>query len=369
MDVPVVSVIMAGGSGERFWPLSRKHYPKQLLPLISEKPMLLEAVNLLHPLISKESVWIATSAPLLDAVQQKLTDHPKQNIIGEPMRRNTTGCLVYAAAQIMARYGNEAHDKVMAITTADHHIPNANRFREVLESVINTAYLNNTLVTIGIQPSRPETGYGYIDVSDQSNCQGKHQTQIYAVNRFVEKPDAAKAQNYIDSGNFYWNSGMFFWKISTFLDELKTHLPIAAEVVERLAVAITEKESHDEISDIFSALPNTSIDYALMEKSNKVEMTVGDFGWDDIGAWDAVSRLRGVDEQGNFTEGSPVTVDCSNVTIINEPGAEHMAVGAVGLSDIIIVTTKDGILVCHKDRAQDVKQITETLKKQDSKFL
>lgn len=369
MDVPVVSIIMAGGSGERFWPLSRKHYPKQLLPLVSGKPMLHEAVNLLHPLIAKESVWIATSAALLDAVKQKLTGHPQQNIIGEPLRRNTTGCLVYAVAQILARYGDEANESVMTVTTADHHIPNATRFREVVESVIQTAADQNTLVTIGIQPTRPETGYGYIDVSNQNAASGLHNTQTYNVNRFVEKPNADKAKKYIESGNFYWNSGMFFWKISTFLEELKIHLPIAVEVVEQLTQAMKNNGSSVEIRDIFSALPNISIDYALMEKSRHVQMVVGDFGWDDIGAWDAVSRLRGMDEQGNFTEGSPAVVDCSNVTVINGPGADEMAVGAVGLKDIVIVTTKDGVLVCHKDRAQDIKQIVETLKKQNSKFL
>lgn len=369
MDIPVFSVVMAGGSGERFWPLSRQGYPKQLLPLLSGKPVLIEAVELLQPLISLSSIWIATSASLIDVVKNALTNHPSLHIIGEPLRRNTTGCLVFAAANILAKYGDEALHSVMAVTTADHFIANGKRFRETLESVIHTAYHHDALLTIGIKPTRAETGYGYIDVSSQQAVIGQHQTKVYPVNRFVEKPDTENAQAYVSSGQYYWNSGMFFWKISTFLRELQSSLPIAVDVVYQLRDAIKSKENAETISSIFSMLPNISIDYALMEKSNCVKMAVGDFGWDDIGAWDAVSRLQKVNELGNYAKGDPVIVDCSNVTVINDPGAKNMAVGAVGLQDIIIVTTKDGVLVCHRDRAQDVKQIVDELKKRDLQFL
>lgn len=369
MDVPVVSVIMAGGSGERFWPLSRQYFPKQLLSLVSEKPMLIEAVDLVLPLISPEQIWIATNAQLQDAVRGTLKNHPFINIIGEPLRRNTTGCLIYAAAHILAHHGDDALNSVMVITTADHFIADGRRFREVLEAVIHTANQNDVLVTIGIKPSRAETGYGYIDVTNQSTIKGLHQSQIYPVNRFVEKPNAVTVQEYISSGAYFWNSGMFFWKISTFLRELKAYLPQAADVIFQLRDVIKSNQNSDTLAEIFSSLPNMSIDYALMEKSHCVQMAVGDFGWDDIGAWDAVSRLQTVDERGNYTKGDPVILDCRNVTVINEPGAEYMAVGAVGLDNIVIVTTKDGVLVCHKDRAQDVKHIVEALKLQESKML
>ncbi len=372
MDRPVVAVIMAGGAGERFWPVSRKKRPKQLLKLASETDsMLEEAVNRLRPIVSDDRIFIATNTQLVEPVKKSISSVPPENIIGEPHKRNTAGCLVFSIAHILARFGEEAKDYLMSVTTADHLIGDGGRFKDTVIAGLTFAHDNDALITIGVHPTRPETGYGYIEINQLNKPFSEFQSiPIYKVERFLEKPSLDDAERYQASRFYYWNSGMFFWKISTFLNELRKAEPILADGVDRLTDAIRKEPDNEEsIARIFESLPDISIDYALMEKADNVFAALGDFRWDDVGAWDSLARIRRRDDNRNTPIGDPVLIDCKNVVVYNEPGKEKMAVCVIGMEDTIVVSTNDGILVCANDRAQNVKDAVRELKKQDSMFL
>ena len=352
MDVPVVSVIMAGGSGERFWPLSRIHLPKQLLPVVSEKPMLLEAVELLQPLIPRQSVWIATGASLMDAVKNAMIHHPPENIIGEPMRRNTTGCLVYAAAQILARYGDEALNSVMAVTTADHSIADGKRFREVLEAVIHTAYHDEVLVTIGIQPSRPETGYGYIETGKW--VAGAKGLARHA-KRFCEKPDRATAGRYLRTGRFLWNAGIFIWSAGTFDALMRYH---AAIFYDGIASAMTSgRTSKNRVQKWYKAAAAQPIDKVLIEKLQNAIVLPAHIGWDDIGSWEALRRMNG-DESGSLfiAKGQAHGIQNSIIRFNSE-----FRIAVRGIRDLIAIQEGRNILLCHREYAADIKDIRNAM--------
>jgi mannose-1-phosphate guanylyltransferase len=361
---------MAGGSGERFWPVSRRCHPKQLLYLTSEtETMLEEAVNRLTPLIPKEQIFIATSVHLRDLIRRAFPDHPMDNILGEPLPRNTSGCLAFAVANILARFDGKAENLLMSVTTADHLIGDGDRFRDTISAALQFAKEEDALVTIGTHPTRPETGYGYIQI-DQLNqpLSDFKGVPIYQVARFLEKPNHEDAERYQASRFYYWNSGMFFWRISTFIDSLKTVMPPLAESIDRMADILKRSDESDpRITEIFKTIPNTSIDYGLMEKADNVYVALGDFKWDDVGSWDSLSRFRARDQHRNITVGEPVLIDCNNVIAYNEPGRENMAVCVIGMENIIVVTSNDGVLVCPKSHAQDVRKAVDELKNRNAK--
>lgn len=369
MSLPVIAVIMAGGSGERFWPLSRQKHPKQLLNLTHEsKSMLEEAVDRLLPLVPAERIFIATNQLLQEAVQQQFTVIPKENVLGEPARRNTTGCLVWAAAHAMARLGGSSEDLKMAVTTADHRIGNDERFRQVIGAALSAAETPGVISTVGIAPTRPETGYGYIEVEPGVKASIHDTIQVFPVEQFREKPDEETARQYIKTGRFYWNSGMFFWRLSSFIDGLNIAQPEITQTLNTIAQAIRNGAPDEELRTHFETLPNLSIDYALMEHAKNVQVALGDFPWDDVGAWDALSRGDEIEGE-TIAVGDPVLLDCENVTVYNQPGADNMAVGVLGMKNVIVVTSPDGVLVCPKDRAQDVKKIVAELKERDARQL
>lgn len=370
MKYPVLSVIMAGGSGERFWPVSRRLRPKQLLCLTDpEKCMLEEAIERILPLVPSDKIFIASNVLLQQPLRDALDQIPHENILCEPMRRNTAGCLVYAAAHALARWGDEAGDLLMAVTTADHRIGDLELFQDTVQAALNTAAEHDALVVMGIKPTRVETGYGYIEIAESGHpISSENGIEIYPAASFREKPKPEDAERYVQSGRFYWNSGMFFWKISTFINALQIHAPELARGAVSLANAMQRKDE-DEVKTIFEQLPDKSIDYALMEKAENVYMAVGEFTWDDVGAWDSLTRLHPADAQGNVALGDPVLIDCRNVTVYNEPGAEKMAVGIVGMENIMVVASEDGILICPKDRAQDVRKVVDDLKLRKAKQL
>lgn len=369
MSVPTIGIIMAGGSGERFWPVSRKQKPKQLLKLTGTSMTLLEeAVDRLLPIIPPDYIYIATSPALQEPIRAANIRIPSENILAEPARRNTTGCLAYTAAHLLARYGRDTGDLVMAITTADHRIGDADDFRRTITASVWFAREKNALMVVGLQPNRPETGYGYIEVPPVSYPSASiNGVSIYPTTRFREKPSRAEAENYVASGHFYWNSGMFFWRLSNFLKALQRFTPDVHNSIFQMRDALaTSPNPNAIIAPLFEKLPNLSIDYAIMEKADGVYMALGEFPWDDVGLWDSLSRYYPKDVNRNVSIGDPVLVDCRDVTVLNEPGAERMAVGVVGLENVIVVTTEDGILVCHRDHAQDVRAVVEKLKERNA---
>lgn len=359
-----VIVIMAGGAGERFWPLSRRNHPKQLLTLTgSGQSLLSEAVERSMAIVPPENIYIATGQHLQQAIRDANLGIPEANVIAEPSRRNTAGCLIYSAAHILAAHPDLSPEEVtMGVLTADHRIPDTNPFVETVRSALDAAETQNTLVTIGIQPVRPETAYGYIEVAANAaslNEAGK--CPLFPVVSFKEKPSPSAAAQYISTGRYFWNSGMFFWRLSTFQNEFGRANPVMAETLEDLTDAMMANDD-TRANRIFDAMPNISIDYALMEKSGRVNVIPGNFLWDDLGAWDNLYRTFPQDNNGNVTYGEPVLIDCKDSVVYNAPGQKKMAVAAVGIEDIIVVVSEDAVLVMPKDRAQDVRKAVITLR-------
>jgi mannose-1-phosphate guanylyltransferase len=365
-----ICVIMAGGSGERFWPLSRRLFPKQLLRLTHpDRNLLEETVQRIAPLIPPRDVFIATTRDLLDVIRRSGAGGvPEENVLAEPCKRNTSGCLAWVAAQILARFGGQAGGLSMAVLSADHLIPDAARFRETVDAALSLAEKNETLGVLGIAPTRPETGYGYIEIPEgaapiEETASG---VRTFPVARFREKPDAPTAAEFVATGRYLWNSGMFFWTLSAFLGEMELASPAIVKAIRGMAAAL---ESGDEAraSRVFETLENVSIDYALMEKARRVQVTRAAFAWDDIGAWDSLDRTRPHDADGNVCIGDPVMVASRGCIVYNEPGAERMAVAAVGVENLAIIVAEDGVLVAPKDRAQDVREAVAILKARGAK--
>lgn len=362
-----ICVVMAGGSGERFWPLSRRLRPKQLLRLGgSGHSMLEDSVNVIAPLVPRERTFVATSR----ALEQPIAAAgivPVENVLGEPCKRNTAGCLAYVAAELMARYGEDAASLSLAILTADHQIGDHPRFLETIETAFGEVEREPVLGVIGIRPTRPETGYGYIEIAESAST-GANTHGVFPVARFREKPDAATAAEFLASGRFLWNSGMFFWRLGTFLDELDVASPAHADAVRAMARARAEGHD-DEVDRVFGELPDISIDFALMEKARRVVVTPADFPWDDVGSWDALDRTQAHDAQGNVAIGDPVLIDTQDCVVYNEPGGEKMAVAAIGVENLAIIVCEDGVLVTPKDRAQEVRKAVDLLKKRGARQL
>ncbi len=354
-----VAVIMAGGSGERFWPLSRLHLPKQLLRLTSETDsMLAEAVKRIAPLVDPPHVYVQTAAHLRAAIIDAGIGIPPENVLAEPCKRNTSGCLAYATAHLMAKY---RQDVSMAVLTADHVIDDPDRFCASVATALRTAEEDCALVTIGIPPTRPATGYGYV----QANLNSAAGDGVFPVEAFHEKPGEETAKGYLAAGNYFWNSGMFFWTASAFLTELDGANPALAQATRTMAQAMTAK-NEPELRSIFEGLEDVSIDYALMEKAKHVAMVRAQFAWDDVGTWASLDRTRTPDTQGNVTFGAPVMIDCRNAVVYNAAGASSIALGVVGMDNVVVVATDDAVLVLPKDRAEDVKRIVQELKRRNA---
>jgi mannose-1-phosphate guanylyltransferase len=350
------AVIMAGGSGERFWPASRQARPKQLLRLTDERrSMLEEAIDRIAPLIAPENVIVATNEILADPIAAAIPRLPRENVIAEPAKRNTAACLALAAAHLAKRVGPDG-EASMAVLTADHRITDEQRFRETVALALDFAEANDALVTIGVVPTRPETGYGYIEVAEAG---ARGQGRVLPVGRFLEKPDLETARRFATSGRHLWNSGMFFWRVSSFLSGLDRHMPDLARATAAMRADLASGSGC--LSEIFSGLADVSIDVGLMERAGNVHVVPATFPWDDVGAWDALARTRVPDLQGNVADPGTVLVDARDCIVYNAAG-EAMAVAVVGVTGLVVATTPDAVLVCDRERAQDVKRAVAALR-------
>ncbi|TAL70553.1 MAG: hypothetical protein EPN82_02780 [Bacteroidetes bacterium] len=363
------AVIMAGGSGERFWPLSRAKKPKQLLSLASEKTMLEDSIERITPLISKDDIFIITSQLLLEPIRKALTELPPENIVAEPLKRNTAPCLALSAGFIAERYKDEGSSESeisIAVLTADQNIYPNDEFIRTIESALNYVESNPALATIGIQPDRPETGYGYIEVNEPFSKISKN-PDIKPVVRFLEKPSIEKANEFLKKGNYLWNSGMFFWRLDTFINTMIKFTPEIGRKIEDIRKGYSKKtrialpEALDRITPIFESYPNISIDYALMENADNVVVTKATFIWDDIGSWDSLDRVKKPDSDGNIIQGNTAIIDTKNSVIINASIKDKIIAG-FGLDGFVIVATDDAILICPKDKVQDVKKCVEKIR-------
>jgi len=361
------AVIMAGGSGTRFWPLSREKMPKQLLKIGAEDTLIQQTVNRILPLVKREDVFIVTNHALSDEIQiqlaAKLGGSWDMNFILEPEAKNTAPALGLSALHLN-RIDPEG---IMVVFSADHSIRKANEFLNLLRKACNAA-ADNYLVTFGIKPDRPETGYGYIKAGEKIAhgswlvADGESTSDICKVDAFVEKLDFDKAKEYLKQGNYYWNSGIFIWKAKTLLQEIEKHAPSLYKGLMEIQKSIgTDKES-EVIKQVFERLESISIDYAVMEKTDRAAVIPADIGWSDVGSWTALDDVSDRDASGNVISGNVIDFG-SRDTIIY---AEKRLVATIGLKDMVVVDTPDATLVCSKDRAQDVKKVVEELKKRKS---
>jgi mannose-1-phosphate guanylyltransferase len=350
-------IIMAGGSGTRFWPRSRQRYPKQLLPILGESTLIQETVRRIEPLAAQDQIYIVSTNPQIDAIREQLPQIQPQNIIIEPRGKNTAPCIGLAAIHIRRR----DPDAIMVVLPSDHHISNETEFRKIISDAGEIARQYDSLVTIGIHPTYPSTGYGYIQVNSPLTTNEKF--TAYHVKTFAEKPDQQTAERFISSGDFLWNSGMFIWKVSAILREIETELPELYDGLIEIEKYLGTKSEHDVINKIYCQIKNISIDYGVMENASNVVVIKGNFGWSDVGTWDEVYKILKKDSSDNVVIGEHV-LKSARGCLIDSP---DKLVAIVGLDNVVVVETADAVLVCHRDAAQQVKDVVDQLQKREKK--
>ena len=345
------AVIMAGGIGSRFWPRSRKATPKQFLNVFGDATLIQNTIARLQGIVPPERCFIVTHERYTEQVKRQLPAVPEENILAEPVSRNTAPCIAYAAVKLMSI----DPDATMIVLPADHLIEDVRTYHNVLSVAIEKAQQDDALVTIGITPTHPETGYGYIQFEGTVSDGGEH--QAHPVKTFAEKPNLATAQRFLESGDFLWNSGMFIWKASTILDQMAQHLPEAHEAFQPLQDALGTESEAEVLLHSFQSCPRISIDYGVMERAGSVFVVPGSFGWNDVGDWLAVYGLSEKNEHGNATKGNVIMQDSKGCYV---QGNDRL-VALVGMTDAIVVDTKDAVLVCNKESAQKVKHVVDYL--------
>jgi mannose-1-phosphate guanylyltransferase len=343
------AVIMAGGIGSRFWPASRKERPKQFLDVFGNGTLIQNTVARLQGLIPPERCLVVTHERYTEQTRKQLPAVPDENILTEPISRNTAPCITYAAAILADR----DPDATMVVLPADHVIGDVEQFHDTLRVALDAAQDPDALVTIGIEPTYPATGYGYIQYDGDA---GDDTLQARPVRTFAEKPDQSTAERFIDSGDFLWNSGMFIWRADTILNQVETHLPDAHKAFAPVREA-GEDVDDDTLVEAFRSSPRISIDYGVMEQADTVYVVPGSFEWNDVGDWRAVYDLSEKDEHGNVIEGTVIMQDSSRCYV----QAGDRLVVLVGLHDMVVVDTDDAVLVCNRESAQQVKQVVEYL--------
>lgn len=344
------AVILAGGSGTRLWPLSTPTFPKQFLPLPGGKSMIQETLARVAPLISPEYAWVVTGRSMVELVHEHLPSVPVQHLLGEPIGRNTAPAIGWVAATI-ARQDPQA---IMATFPADHVILNVKTFQQSLMLGYQLA-TQGYLVTWGIKPAAPETGYGYIRFAGPLG-EGHHH-QAFHVERFVEKPNLATAKSYLQDGHYVWNSGMFIWKVETMLAELRTHLPELARKIDIIVDAMGTPHEGAALAEIWPTLTAISIDYGILEKSKNIAVIPVDLGWNDVGSWEQYASLFPSNEHGVAAVGNYTNLGSQNIFVYNNTSRQ---VYTLGLQDIIIVEMDDKTVICHKDAVQRVKELAES---------
>jgi len=349
-------VIMAGGVGARFWPLSRERKPKQFLSIFGNESLIEMTFNRLRTIIDADKIYVVTNEIQQQAINEQLTDLPEENIITEPFGRNTAPCIGLAAVHI--RHSDP--DATMVIVPADHIIQNIDEYTRIMKNAIEVADDTSQLVTIGITPTRPETGYGYIQYIDESEKKNPHVAKgAFRVKTFAEKPNLSTAERFLESGDFLWNSGMFIWKVSTILGEINRLLPELHDGMENISEAIGSNSYPSTVSQVYRMIRGISIDYGVMEKAEHVYVLCGKFGWSDVGSWDEVYRVSSKDKHGNALHGRVITRNSNNNLLY----ANNRTIATYGVDDLIIVETDDAILVCKRGESQDVKEVVDYIRR------
>lgn len=353
-------VIIAGGSGERFWPKSRQKTPKQLLPITNIKTMIQLTVERISGIIDISNILIITNTFQKEEMMLQLPLIPKNNIIAEPLGRDTAAAIGLAAVIIQ----DKDQDSQMFVLPADQVIHDTKKFEECVNDAVSYVKESNCLLTFGIKPYFPATGYGYLNYTDKVDFKTK--TNFYNVKKFVEKPDIEKAKQYLDTGNFLWNSGMFIWKVNTILKEIEKQMLPLYESLTIIQDKIHKGFDINEIlNEVYPNLIKKSIDYGIMENAQNVKCALSEFDWDDIGTWDAVGKHFTADKSGNIIIGLAKLIDCTNVLVYNLTKNNTLMASAIDIHDQILIQTEDAVITCPKNSSQKIKNIVELLKKEN----
>jgi mannose-1-phosphate guanylyltransferase len=359
-SLPVCAVLLAGGRGTRFWPRSRTRTPKQLLNITGGETMLRQTVSRLEPVFALRDFWVVTNIEQAAAVRKQLCGVSPAHILAEPVGRNTTAAIALAAIHLL----HEHKDALMTVLPSDSYVADAARYRQLVRAALDLARTPGNLVVFGVPPTRPETGYGYIEAgAPAARVRG---IRALAVCRFTEKPALPVARRYVASGNYFWNAGIFFWRASTFLECLRQFLPATHAALLRLAETIGTRKYAAALRRIYPTLENISVDYAIMEPATRAGATTrvsvipAKVGWSDIGSWSAVYDLLAAQRGVNVSAGPSFELDASG----NYFWAPGKFVAAIGVRDLVLVETDDAILVCPRERAQDVSKIVKYLEQQ-----
>lgn len=341
-------VILAGGSGTRFWPYSRHHRPKQLLNIVGEQSMLQMTVDRLQKIKKVTDIYIITREDLKTEIRRNIKGIPMENILAEPEGKNTAPAIGLVATIL----NQDDPDAVMGIFPADHLIVGHQKFEQAVNTADHLAKKGDNLVTIGINPTRPSTAYGYIQFDDTSD---EDHLGAYQVKTFAEKPHKDLAERFLSSGDFVWNAGMFFWRVNTFLDGIKTHLPELHDSLNDIAKRIENGES---FTDIWHFIEPESIDYGLLEKSENIYVIRGEFKWNDVGSWNALYDVLNANADGNIIRGNGKVIEGKN-NLIQSNGKFTAVIGA---NDLVVVNTEDATLVVPREKVEDVKELVSFLK-------
>ena len=362
------AVIMAGGVGSRFWPRSRRATPKQFLDVFGDASLIQNTFARLQPLVEPDHVWVVTHQDYVETTRQHLPAVPPDHVLGEPVARNTAPCVALAAARLLA----DDPDATMIVLPADHLVANVGRFHQVLEAAVEAAQPQGgedrgALVTVGIRPTHPETGYGYVQYDMEGDGRPgealdedafQDTPRAYSVLTFAEKPDLPTAERFLDAGDFLWNSGMFIWRADAILDAFERYLPKVWRLFAPLVDAFGTDGEAAAVADAYERSPKISIDYGIMEQADRVLVVPGAFGWSDVGDWRAVHDIADKDEAGNRAEGNVILQDTARSFARSSDGRLLVL---VGMEDALVVDTGDAVLVCHREQAQKVKDVVDFL--------
>jgi mannose-1-phosphate guanylyltransferase len=348
-------VIMAGGKGERFWPLSTDRVPKPFIRLVGDKTMIQQTVERALRIVPEERIFIVLGRSHLDIAREQLPGLKDRNFIVEPEGKDTAPCIGLAAL-FLTKIDPEA---IMITLPADHYVPDVDGFVDTILDGVRCADSGDYLVTIGIRPVRPETGYGYIKAHEVF---GIPAVTCYRVSRIVEKPDAEKARAYLEEGTYYWNAGIFIWRAGVVLDGIERYMPGLYDGLMKIRALPADADGETAWA-IYGSLPRKSIDYGLMEKAHNVLMVPAGFAWDDVGTWTSLMRVLDLDGEGNYRAGKTLSVDTHDCVILGD----GITVGTLGVKDLVIVASRNGVLVCSLERSQEVREIVRGLQEEDLK--
>jgi mannose-1-phosphate guanylyltransferase len=360
------AVILAGGRGTRFWPRSRTRTPKQLLSIIGNETMLEQTVARLRPLIPAEHIWTVTNSEQAVEVRKQLPPAARPRVLTEPIGRNTASAIGLAALHVRHAAGGDA---LLAVLPSDHYIANPERYRVIVRAALEVAREKGRMAVLGIPPTRPETGFGYIErMGEALDSRG---FPVFQVRRFTEKPALAVAKEYAGSSDYQWNAGMFFWRVATFLESLKAYVPKTYDALESLADSIGKRTYEKRLSAMYPKLENISVDYAILEPATRepgpcrVFVVPADVGWSDIGSWNAVYELLTKKPGENIFAGAGHTIDAEG----NFFWSPAKYVAAIGIRDLVVIDTPDALLICPRDRVQEVGRIVKNLEEERRKDL